>query len=57
VSFDWDDTGFRANTGWVGAGEGLLVLDRNANGQADSGRELFSTHSKHSRPYAPANPI
>jgi hypothetical protein len=42
VSFDWDDTGFRANTGWVGAGEGLLVLDRNANGQADSGRELFS---------------
>jgi Ca2+-binding RTX toxin-like protein len=42
VKFDWDDTGFRANTGWVGAGEGLLVVDRNANGIADSGRELFS---------------
>jgi hypothetical protein len=42
VKFDWDDTGFRANTGWVGAGEGLLVIDRNANGQVDSGRELFS---------------
>jgi Ca2+-binding RTX toxin-like protein len=42
VNFDWDDTRFRADTGWVGAGEGLLVLDRNANGKVDSGRELFS---------------
>ena len=29
-------------TGWVGAGEGLLVLDRNLNNIADSGKELFS---------------
>lgn len=42
VTFDWDDTGYVAQTGWVGSGEGILVLDRNLNGVADSGRELFS---------------
>ena len=42
VSFDWDDSGYVKQTGWVGAGEGFLVLDRNLNGAADSGKELFS---------------
>jgi Ca2+-binding RTX toxin-like protein len=42
VSFDWDDSGYVKQTGWIGAGEGLLVLDRNLNNIADSGKELFS---------------
>ncbi len=42
VSFDWDDSGYVKQTGWVGAGEGLVVLDRNLNNVADSGKELFS---------------
>ena len=42
VGLDWDDTGFVAQTGWIGGGEGFLTLDRNLNGQVDSGRELFS---------------
>nr|WP_315240818.1 cadherin-like domain-containing protein [uncultured Albidiferax sp.] len=40
--FDWDDSGFLKQTGWVGAGEGMLFLDRNPNGAVDGGRELFS---------------
>jgi hypothetical protein len=40
--FDWNNTGFKAATGWIGAGEGFLTLDRNVNGEIDSGRELFS---------------
>jgi len=42
IGFDWDDSGYVKQTGWVGAGEGLLVLDRNLNNVADSGKELFS---------------
>jgi hypothetical protein len=33
--------GIKTGTGWVGAAEGMLVLDINANGAVDSGRELF----------------
>ena len=39
--FDLDANGFAENAGWVSAGDGLLVLDRNNNGRIDSGRELF----------------
>jgi Ca2+-binding RTX toxin-like protein len=42
VEFDWNDTGFKAQTGWIAPTDGFLVLDRNANDVADSGRELFS---------------
>ncbi|HEY9105960.1 MAG TPA: cadherin-like domain-containing protein, partial [Roseateles sp.] len=42
VSFDWDDSGYLKRTGWIGASDGMLVLDRNLNGIADSGKELFS---------------
>jgi VCBS repeat-containing protein len=41
-TFDWDGSGFDKSVGWVGAGEGMLMLDRNFNGRADVGRELFS---------------
>jgi Cadherin-like domain len=42
VKFDWNDTGFKAETGWVAPTEGFLMLDRNSNGIVDSGKELFS---------------
>ncbi len=41
-AFDWDGSGFDKQVGWVGSGEGLLWLDRNPNGVAESGKELFS---------------
>ncbi|WP_431265325.1 Ig-like domain-containing protein [Roseateles chitinivorans] len=42
VSFDWDGSGYLKNTAWIKGSEGILVLDRNLNGIADSGSELFS---------------
>jgi Ca2+-binding RTX toxin-like protein len=42
VEFDWDDTGFKAQTGWINKDDGFLKLDRNFNGAVDSARELFS---------------
>jgi hypothetical protein len=41
IYFDLDANGFPERVGWVGADDGLLVLDRNGNGLIDSGRELF----------------
>ncbi len=41
VLFDHDGDGVKTGTGWVGADDGLLVLDRNGNGQIDTGAELF----------------
>ncbi|MFM0284206.1 calcium-binding protein [Paraburkholderia sediminicola] len=40
--FDFDGSGSRTHTGWISAGDGFLVLDRNKNGTIDSGAELFS---------------
>ncbi|ANB72048.1 hypothetical protein AYM40_06445 [Paraburkholderia phytofirmans OLGA172] len=40
--FDFNGSGSRTNTGWISAGDGFLVLDRNPNGTIDSGAELFS---------------
>ncbi|HEX7909899.1 MAG TPA: calcium-binding protein [Paraburkholderia sp.] len=40
--FDFDGSGSRKHTGWISAGDGFLVLDRNHNGTIDSGAELFS---------------
>lgn len=42
VSFNWDDSGFLKDTAWVKATDGFLVLDRNLNGVADGGKDLFS---------------
>ena len=41
VHFDHDGDGFAEATGWIGADDGLLALDRNANGSIDDGSELF----------------
>jgi hypothetical protein len=42
VAFDVDDSGYLKQTAWVKGDDALLVLDRNYNGQFDSGKELFS---------------
>ncbi|MFH0822599.1 MAG: hypothetical protein V2B18_07590, partial [Pseudomonadota bacterium] len=41
IHFDHDGNGFKELTGWVGAGDGMLVLDANGNNKLDNGRELF----------------
>jgi len=45
VAFDVDDSGYLKQTAWVQGDDALLVLDRDYNGQFDSGRELFSNGS------------
>ncbi|WP_162573208.1 calcium-binding protein [Variovorax sp. PBL-H6] len=41
VLFDHNADTIRTATGWLGADDGILVRDLNANGTIDSGRELF----------------
>jgi len=41
IYFDQNGDGIRTATGWIGAGEALVVRDLNGNGLIDSGRELF----------------
>jgi hypothetical protein len=43
VQFDIYATGNKVSTGWVGNGDGLLVMDRNGNGTIDDGSELFGS--------------
>ena len=38
--FDWDGDGHRDRTGWMGAGDGLLVYDRDGNGTVSGAGEL-----------------
>ncbi|MBI3446967.1 MAG: hypothetical protein HY055_16785, partial [Magnetospirillum sp.] len=42
--FDLTGSGFARKTGWVGAGTGLLCLDRNGNGNIDDITELFGSN-------------
>lgn len=42
VAFDVDDSGYLKQTAWIKGDDALLALDRNYNGQYDSGKELFS---------------
>lgn len=44
-SFDLEGTGKQEQIALLGANSGYLALDLNANGQIDSGRELFGVHS------------
>ena len=41
VKFDTDADGLKTATAWAASDDGFVVLDRNANGTIDSGRELF----------------
>jgi hypothetical protein len=43
VNFDLFATGKSVSTGWVSGNDGLLVLDRNHDGQINDGSELFGT--------------
>ncbi len=42
VNFDVDDSGYMKETAWVGGGDTFLTLDRDYNGETNSGREMFS---------------
>ncbi|BBP04401.1 hypothetical protein TPL01_21200 [Sulfuriferula plumbiphila] len=42
VAFDVDDSGFMKQTGWAAGGDTFLTLDRDYNGQTNSGKEMFS---------------
>jgi Ca2+-binding RTX toxin-like protein len=46
VYFDHDNNGLAEKTGWIGANEGLLVLDRNQDGIVNNGSELFGNNTK-----------
>ena len=41
ILFDANGDTVKTGTAWAGADDGLLVWDRNANGQIDAGSELF----------------
>jgi len=41
ILFDTNGDSIKTATAWAGADDGLLVWDRNGNGQIDSGTELF----------------
>ncbi len=43
VRFDMLASGQAVQTGWVGAGDGLLVMDRNLDGAINDGSELFGS--------------
>ncbi|MES2742981.1 MAG: hypothetical protein V4754_18820, partial [Pseudomonadota bacterium] len=45
IHFDHDGNHFAETTGWVGKDDGLLVWDRNGNGQIDDGSELFGNNT------------
>jgi len=45
ILFDHDGDGLRTASGWVGAGEAIVVRDLNGNGTMDSGRELFGDNT------------
>ena len=46
VYFDFDNNGFAEHAGWVGKDDGLLVWDKNGNGQIDDGSELFGNSTQ-----------
>ncbi|EKA2349331.1 hypothetical protein OI685_004301, partial [Salmonella enterica subsp. enterica serovar Newport] len=45
IFFDHDGNKFAESTGWVSPDDGLLVFDRDGNGQIDKGSELFGNNT------------
>jgi hypothetical protein len=45
IHFDHDGNKFAEQTGWVGKNDGMLVWDKNGNGQIDNGAELFGNNT------------
>ncbi len=45
IHFDHDGNKFAEQSGWVGRNDGMLVWDRNGNGQIDNGAELFGNNT------------
>jgi hypothetical protein len=46
LHFDHDGDGFAERTGWVGAGDGVLVLDADADGALSGSQELFGDFTR-----------
>lgn len=42
VAFDVDNSGYLKQTGWATGGDAFLTLDRDYNGETNTGREMFS---------------
>jgi hypothetical protein len=45
ILFDQDGDGTKTATGWIAAGEAIVVRDLNGNGTIDNGRELFGDNT------------
>lgn len=46
IHFDINADGTQEQTGWVGANDAFLVVDRNQNGTIDDGSELFGNNTR-----------
>jgi Ca2+-binding RTX toxin-like protein len=42
VNFDVDDSGYLKKTAWIDGGDAFLTLDRDYNGETNTGKEMFS---------------
>lgn len=45
IVFDHDGDGIKTGSGWIKSDDAFLVIDKNGNGQIDSGRELFGDNT------------
>ncbi|WP_432695228.1 calcium-binding protein [Marinobacterium sp. YM272] len=55
IYFDHDGNGVAERTGWVASDDGILVMDKNGDGQISSGNELFGSNTQLANGDAAAN--